>query len=170
MNADEQLRRATIVTLCLALCVLLVLLFTLAQAARCQVIENPQPRCQTVSMDEQGKLIYQDIPCSQVPNWRVLKLVQSRVTFWTMRPNRTNRQTFTSPWFYGTEAIAWGTGIATYERRVTLWSKADAFIPLAAMTGLHYASDRWIARFIGVAGAASVIGINTAGIVSRHPR
>lgn len=94
----------------------------------------------------------------------------ARVNFWTIHPNRTNRQTLTSPWFLAPEIAMWSTGIAAYKRRAIPWSKTDAFVPLAAMTGFHYLSDRWLARWIGMGESGAVIGINLAGIITRHPR
>ena len=165
-DVNNYLVSALIVLVSIAICLIIVLLLLVGEASCQEAADNPQPRCQTVSMNEQGDLIYQDVPCSTVPNWHELKATSPRVTFWTVQPNRSNAQTLKTPWTWGTMAVSAGLTIADYEREGKSSGPVDAFVPMASVFALHYVSDRWWARFIGVAAEGYLAGIHIHGLAT----
>ena len=96
--------------------------------------------------------------------WRVLPEPKPRkVGFFTMLPNRSNRQTLTSPWFIIPSILAVGASAAnvTRSRRAgASWGDASAMLPVI---GLDYIMDRFVNRLFGVGASSYVIGLRTYG-------
>ncbi len=109
------------------------------------------------------------IPCSQVPTyrktdeWKVVTVPAPKVTFWTFRPMRTNRETLHSAAFWVPQVLQMG---ATAADAWTNRNKAygccgrpmdhggslalDAGLPAGAIFVGSYVADRFLGRFIGM--------------------
>jgi hypothetical protein len=171
---DRYLNSAILTMACIVMVLIIVLALMVGQA-RCQVPEAPQPvtqHCFRGTTDAQGYVSEVEVDCSTIPQWRELKpILPKKVGFFTIRPNRTNKQTLVSPWFWGVQSVAWTLTIRDYvKNRNTQESgrldATDAFVPTAALTGTHYASDRWWARAIGVAAESYLIAWHAHGLAT----
>lgn len=107
----------------------------------------------------------------QKDGWRVLPEPKPRhVGFFTMLPDRTNRQTLTSPWFIVPSVLAVGASVANVTRSRGAgagWGDAATMLPVI---GLNYVMDRFVNRVFGLAGASYVIGVRTYGAATRTYR
>jgi hypothetical protein len=122
--------------------------------------------CYTGAMDNSGQFMYVEVDCRSVPVFSkpapYVPIVR-KPGFFTMLPNRTNKQTLTSPWFIVPSVLAVGASAAnvTRSRRAgAAWGDASAMLPLV---GLGYVMDRFVCRAFSVAGLGYVVGLRTYG-------
>ena len=159
---------------------LLLAVWALAVYSRAQVPPDAPSAsksvCYTGAMDASGQFMYVEVDCRAVPAFAgrpapyVPLPVVRKPGFFTMLPNRTNRQTLASPWFIVPSALAVGASAAnvTRSRRAgATWGDAAAMLPLV---GLGYVMDRFVCRAIGVAGLGYVVGLRTYGAATRTYR
>ena len=112
----------------------ILLAFLLPVAAVGQLPDAPQPHASPTALA--GKPI---------------SVRDTRSSFFSYLPERTNRETLGSPWYLGPAAMAWASGVAVYRvNRANGATKVDCFVPLVAVTALAYPLDRWVWRPIAV--------------------
>jgi hypothetical protein len=122
-------------------------------------------------MDASGQFMYVEVDCHAAPVPYVPPPIAPKPGFFTLKPNRTSRQTLLSGWFLAPHLIAAGAAVANVTRsRAAGAGYGDALGPLAAVTGFDYLLDRFACRAFSVADAGYAITLRTYGAATRTYR
>jgi hypothetical protein len=160
------------------LLIIVILAFGAVEANGQSLPDNPEvqkKQCYQGNIEQDGKFSYRQIPCSEVPSineYREVKVVDDngKITFFKFRPIRSNSQTLKSRWFIIPHVLAVGLAIAEVKRAKGYppGSYVDALVPVGAISGIDYITDRFIWRPFSLVAVGYVIGHDGYGAVTRN--
>jgi hypothetical protein len=121
--------------------------------------------CYQGSTDAQNQFMYVEVDCASIPKYTFpsdatsVRLTPASPGFFTLLPNRTFKQTLTSPWFIVPNVLSGLASVANVTRsRRAGAGYADSMGTWGATVGISFFLDKYISRAFGV-GVAGYDGI-----------